>query len=128
MLKKRIREPGRAESAFTLVEIMIVLAILGLLVAIAVPYYVNQRSTTQANLCVNTMLKLDDAACLFALERGKKTGDAVNYPQDLTPYIKPSAANQIPKCPAGGNYSLATVGAHPACSLGSSVSPVHAIP
>ena len=120
---------NRVESvAFTLVEIMIVLAILGLLVAIAVPYYVKQRATTQANLCVNTLLKLDDAACLFALERGKKTGDAVNYPQDLTPYIKPNALSQIPSCPAGGTYSLVTIGAHPVCSLGSSVNPVHVIP
>jgi prepilin-type N-terminal cleavage/methylation domain-containing protein len=115
-------------SAFTLVEIMIVAAILGLLVSIAVPYYTRQRSSAQANVCINTLLKLDDAACQFALERGRKTGDPVNYPQDLTPYIKLNGSNQIPPCPAGGIYSLNTVGAMPACSLGSSVSPSHVLP
>jgi prepilin-type N-terminal cleavage/methylation domain-containing protein len=113
---------------FTLVEIMIVLAILGLLVSIMVPYYVRQRTTTQANLCINTLVKMDEAASQFALERGKKTGDAINFPQDLTPYIKPNALNQIPPCPSGGAYSLPTVGTHPICSLGSSVTPAHSMP
>jgi prepilin-type N-terminal cleavage/methylation domain-containing protein len=118
--------PGK--SAFTLVEIMIVAAILGLLVSIAVPYYTRQRSNAQANVCINTLLKLDDAACQFALERGRKSGDPVNYPQDLTPYIKLNGSNQIPPCPAGGSYSLNTIGAMPVCSLGSSVSPFHILP
>ena len=117
-----------AGRAFTLVEIMIVVAILGLLMAIAVPYYVRQRSTAQANSCISNLLKLDDAVCQFALERGKKTGDAVAYPQDLTPYIKLNSVGQIPTCPASGFYALAAVGSHPTCSLGVSVSPQHVIP
>jgi prepilin-type N-terminal cleavage/methylation domain-containing protein len=124
----QLKKFSSRKPAFTLVEIMIVVAIVGLLASIAVPYYVRQRASTQANICINTLLKLDDAACEFALEHGKKTGDPLNYPQDLTPYIKLNGSNQIPPCPAGGSYTLNSVGSVPVCSLGSSVNPVHVLP
>jgi prepilin-type N-terminal cleavage/methylation domain-containing protein len=114
--------------AFTLVEIMIVVAILGLVISIAVPYYVRQRADAQANICINGLLKLDDAACEFALERGKKTGDTINFPADLTPYLKLNSNTQIPGCPAGGIYSVAIVGVKPSCSIGTSVNPAPILP
>jgi prepilin-type N-terminal cleavage/methylation domain-containing protein len=121
---------GRAEheAGFTLVEILIVVLILGLLLAIAVPNYVEQRGAAQAQTCINTLLKIDDAACQFALEHGKKTGDVISYPTDLTPYIKLNSAGKIPPCPAGGSYIEGVVGVNPVCSLGSTVSPAHVLP
>jgi len=120
---KNVRKAG-----FTLVEIMIVVAIIGLLAAIAIPNFVKARATSQANACINNLRQIDAAANQFALEKGKKTGDGITYPADLTPYIKLNAASSIPPCPAGGTYSCATVGAAPACSLGSNVTPSHALP
>ena len=114
--------------AFTLVEIMIVVMILGLLLAMVVPFYVRQRATAQSNSCINNLVKLDDAACQFALERGKKSGDALAYPQDLTPYIRLNSGGEIPTCPASGFYSVASVGSRPVCSLGGAVTPAHLIP
>ena len=122
------RKKFAARAGFTLVEIMIVVAILGLLLAIAVPNYVRQRASAQANICINNLLKLDDAACQFALERGKKSGDALSFSSDLTPYIKLNSTALIPACPASGTYSLAVIGSHPTCSLGNSVSPAHILP
>ena len=107
---------------------MIIVMILGLLLAMTVPFYIRQRATAQANSCINNLVKLDDAACQFALERGKKSGDAVAYPQDLTPYIKLNSGGQIPTCPASGFYTMTAVGLRPACSLGGSVSPQHLAP
>ena len=64
----------------------------------------------------------------FALEKGKKTGDPINYPADLTPYIKLNANGSIPPCPAGGTYTEATVGNKPTCTLSTTVTPNHMLP
>jgi len=115
-------------TGFTLVEIMIVVAIIGLLAAIAIPNFVTARQQAQAKGCINNLLQIDSAANQFALEQGKKTGDPITFPSDLTPYIKLNAAGSIPPCPAGGVYSDASVGARPLCSLGNNVSPPHIMP
>jgi prepilin-type N-terminal cleavage/methylation domain-containing protein len=112
---------------FTLVEIMIVIAIIGLLCAIAIPNYVRARANSQASACINNLRQLANAADQFALEHGETTGDTINYPNDVTPYIKLNSANAIPACPAGGTYSLQTLGSVPqaVCSLGNTVTPAH---
>ncbi len=67
--------PVFRRQGFTLVEIMIVVAVIGLLAAIAIPNFVKARATSQANACINNLKKIDDAASQFAIERGKTTGD-----------------------------------------------------
>jgi len=112
---------------FTLVEIMIVIAIIGLLCAIAIPNYVKARANSQANACINNLRQIAGAVDQFALEKSKTTGYAVTYPDDITPYIKLNSALSIPSCPAGGVYTLQTVGSVPQalCSLGATVTPTH---
>jgi prepilin-type N-terminal cleavage/methylation domain-containing protein len=115
------------KAGFTLVEIMIAIAIIGLLMAIAVPNYVRARATSQANSCINNLRQIDSAANQFALEQHKRTGQSISYPSDLTPYIKLNANNNIPVCPAGGNYSCSTVGNAPTCDLSTSATPAHVL-
>lgn len=115
------------KAAFTLVEIMIVVAIIGLLSAIALPNFVKARASSQANACINNLRQLDTAVQQFAFEQNKHVGDTITYPDDLTPYIKLSATGNLPTCPAGGVYSIPPVGSNPSavCSLGNTVTPAH---
>jgi len=93
-----------------------------------VPNFIRARSTSCCNACINNLRQVDAAANQFALEHHKMKGDAINFPDDLTPYIKFNSAGKIPQCPDGDHYTLKHVGDTPTCSLGTNVTPTHVLP
>ena len=113
---------------FTLVEIMVVVAVISLLAAIVIPNLLKAGAKSQATTCINNLRQIDTAVQQFSIEAGKHVGDVINYPGDLTPYIRLNPQGKIPPCPAKGDYTLNTVGNQPSafCSLGSTVTPAHA--
>src|SRR5713101_3885223 len=90
-------------AGFTLVEIMIVVAIIGLLAAIAIPNFVKARTSSQKSACIANLKQIDGAKATWALENKKNNSDTP-LTTDLfgaTLYIRDQ-----PSCPGGGVYTL----------------------
>jgi len=83
--KLRIKRSG-----FTLVEIMIVVAIIALLAAIAVPGFLRARKRSQASRILNDLRMIDSACDQYAIETSRTTGATINV-TDWTNYVKKNA-------------------------------------
>ena len=103
----------KARRAFTLVEIMIVVLIIGILLAIAIPNFIRARETSRAKSCQSNLQHIDSAKEQWAMDNKKTSTDAPTS-SDLAPnYIK-----AYPSCPSSGTYTIGNVGVAPACSVG----------
>jgi hypothetical protein len=108
--------------------VIIILAVC-LAALVSLPNFINSFHVSGvANPCINNLRQIDAAAQQFALEHHLTNGDAINFPDDLTPYIKLNSAGKIPSCPQGGIYHISKVGEKPTCSLGTNVIPAHVLP
>jgi prepilin-type N-terminal cleavage/methylation domain-containing protein len=118
------------KAGFTLVEIMIVVAIIGLLAAIAIPNFIKARATSQQNACINNLRQIDAAINEWALENGKNNNDAVASPMTVSAYIKLNSNSSVPTCPAGGTYTTGSVGVPPqvVCTLSTLTDSPHRLP
>jgi prepilin-type N-terminal cleavage/methylation domain-containing protein len=113
------------KSGFTLVEIMIVVAIIGLLAAIAIPNFVKARTASQANACIANMKQIEGAKATWALEAKKNNGDTplVTDLFGATQYIRAA-----PVCPSGiAAYAMSSVATPQVCP-NVAANPGHVLP
>lgn len=103
------------KKGFTLVEIMIVVAIIGIIIAIAVPAFLRARENSRGRACQENLSKIDGAKEQYALE--KKAGNTAE--PEWTDLVADSGTGYLkttPECPAGGDYSIEAMNTNPTCS------------
>ena len=118
----KIRATDAKPEGFTLVEIMIVVAIIGMLASIAVPYFVRARTTSQKNACINNLRQIDGAKQEWALET-RSSSTATPTIAQIQPYLGRGSGGTQPTCPADGqstfdtSYVMADVQSTTACLI-----------
>ncbi|MGD0260989.1 MAG: type II secretion system protein [Verrucomicrobiota bacterium] len=115
------------KSGFTLVEIMVVVAIIGLMAILAVPNFVRANSVSQKNACINNLFQIQSAIHQWALETKSPSGTPVQF-TDISVYLRNTVV-----CPAGGtnfgnSYTITDTATQPVCQRVPTGANAHVLP
>ena len=102
----------KKSKGFTLVEIMIVVLIIGILLAIAVPNFVKARETSRSRTCIGNLKQTVSAKEQYAMENRLASGATVTWANLSPDYLK-----REPVCPSSGTYTIGNIGTDPSCSV-----------
>ncbi len=109
---------NKKKQGFTLLEIMIVVAIIGLLATIAIPAFMAARTKSQTNVCISGLRQISSAKEQWALSAFKRDGYTVldsdkSGADGIDSFIKGGE----PTCPADGAYTYQPIGTNPTCNV-----------
>ena len=101
-----------SRKGFTLIEIMIVVAIIAIALAIAIPNFIRISSVSKRTVCINNLRKITSAVEQWAIDNNISSGANITTTQESDIYANYLRTGK-PKCPSGGEYLLNPVGANP---------------
>lgn len=104
------------EKGFTLIEIMIVVLIIGILLAIAVPNFVKARENSRTKSCMANLKQIDSAKEQYAMDN--KLAEGAADPGLAALWGTGNYIKNEPECPSGGTYTPQAIGTDPSCSIG----------
>jgi prepilin-type N-terminal cleavage/methylation domain-containing protein len=101
--------------AYTLVEMMVVMLIVAVLLSIAVPSFIRSRESSNTQMCVANLKRIDAAKEQWAMDNRAEVGTTITggMPTLMSGYIR-----EAPECEGGGSYTLNVTGTYPTCSMG----------
>lgn len=102
----------RKKGGFTLIEIMIVVLIIGILLAIAVPNFMKARESSRTKSCIANLKQIDAAKEQYAMDEKLESGAAIPDGALWPDYIKAE-----PECPSGGTYAVNDLDTDPTCTV-----------
>jgi type IV pilus assembly protein PilA len=109
MLKKMLKMLKNNEKGFSLVELMVVVVIIGVLVAIAIPVYNRTTDRAERGACHANQRMIEGAASQHAMNTGK----SIDKVDELDEYFN----GGTPTCPSGGKYTYDIEDGKVSCSL-----------
>jgi len=114
----RIRNLKKKRNAgFTLIEIMIVVLIIAILLAIAIPNFLRARETSRAKSCQANMRQIETAKEQWAMDNKKAATDTPTAADLVDEYMR-GTADTLPVCPSSGTYTVGDMTTRPVCSIG----------
>jgi prepilin-type N-terminal cleavage/methylation domain-containing protein len=114
----RLRKKKNA--GFTLIEIMIVVLIIAILLAIAIPNFLRARETSRAKSCQANMRQIETAKEQWAMDNKKGATDTPLAGDLVDAYMR-GTPGELPKCPSGGggsDYNVGDMSTRPTCGIG----------